>query len=122
MDLHICAINIIFMYDKLVVCLARRNRVHKKTLQSTRYGGYFNIWTVLGIGIQWDSPLNTFPISPINIICLLGMREKNDERKCEFCEEVIRKEQTEFLFERINQYNNLARTAKELESIWGEVR
>ena len=47
------------------------------------------------------------------------MIEKNDGRESKFYEEVTRKERVEYLIERINQYNDLARTAKEVGSHLG---
>ena len=65
---------------------------------------------------QWDSRLNTVLTSPISIICLLGMMEKNDGRKSKFYEEIATKARAEFLVERVNQCNDLAKIAKEVGS------
>lgn len=68
----------------------------------------------MGIGIQWDLPPNTIPISLVLIIFLLRMMDNDYERKSKFCEEVTRKERPEFLIETINRCNNSARMAKEV--------
>ena len=39
---------------------------------------------------------------------------KNDGGRSKISEEIARKERTEFLIERINQYNDLSKTAKEV--------
>ena len=70
----------------------------------------------MGTGIRRDSPLSTVPTSLISTICLLRIMSKNDERKSKFCEEITRKERVEFVIERINQYKDLVRTAKEIGS------
>ena len=50
---------------------------------------------------------------------MLGVLGKNGGRKSKFCEDVTRKERAEFLIEIINQYGNLAKTAKEVVSHLG---
>ena len=56
------------------------------------------------------------------MICLLEKLNKNGEEKSNFGEEIARKKRAEFPMERINQYNDLARTAKEVGNHLGEGR
>ena len=49
------------------------------------------------------------------------MNKKGEEMR-NSCEQTARKKRAEFLLERINQYNDLARTAKEVGNHLGEGR
>ena len=73
----------------------------------------------MSVGIQWDSPLNIATISLMRIICLIGIEDKYGEGGNEIREETTRKERARFLINRINQHNDLARIAKEIESQLG---
>ena len=84
------------------------------TLQSTELWEDFNTKSVLGTGIQWDSPSNAVTISLMHIICLIGMVRKDGERGNEIPDETIRKGRARILINNVNPYNDLARTAKEV--------
>lgn len=56
----------------------------------------------------------------INVLCLVGMRAENGERKDEICEKVVKMGKVELFIKRINQENDLARTAKESRRYFGK--
>ena len=55
----------------------------------------------------------------INVLCLVGMREENIARKDEICEKVGKMGKVELFIKRINQENDLSRTAKESRRYFG---
>lgn len=47
------------------------------------------------------------------MLCLVGMKKENDERIGKNYEEIAKEEKAKLLIKKINQYNELVKTAKE---------